>query len=49
MNNCGDITWSDMLFGTDENPPRFAKTCGFDDPREQRLLEMLGWKDVHHE
>lgn len=48
-NNYGDITWWDMLFGTYENPPRFTKTCGFDDPREQRLPEMLGWKDVHHE
>jgi sterol desaturase/sphingolipid hydroxylase (fatty acid hydroxylase superfamily) len=46
-NNYGDITWWDMLFGTYENPARFAKTCGFDDAREQRLGDMLRWRDVH--
>jgi sterol desaturase/sphingolipid hydroxylase (fatty acid hydroxylase superfamily) len=46
-NNYGDIPWWDMLFGTYENPRTFTATCGFDDPREQRLGEMLRWRDVH--
>ena len=46
-NNYGDITWWDMLFGTYENPTRFSGTCGFDDAREQRLGDMLRWRDVH--
>ena len=46
-NNYGDIPWWDMLFGTYENPRRFAATCGFDDAREQRLGDMLRWRDVH--
>jgi sterol desaturase/sphingolipid hydroxylase (fatty acid hydroxylase superfamily) len=46
-NNYGDFPWWDMLFGTYENPPRWDATCGFDDPREQRLLDMLAFKDVH--
>ncbi len=46
-NNYGDITWWDMLFGTYENPKDWTHTCGFDDEKEQRLLQMLAWKDVH--
>jgi len=46
-NNYGDIVWWDMLFGTYENPKEFAATCGFDDAREQRLAEMLRFRDVH--
>ena len=46
-NNYGDIVWWDMLFGTYENPPAFEKTCGFDDAREQRLVDMLRYRDVH--
>jgi sterol desaturase/sphingolipid hydroxylase (fatty acid hydroxylase superfamily) len=48
-NNYGDITWWDMLFGTYENPDKWAETCGFDSDREERLLEMLACKDVHEE
>ncbi|MBJ6760438.1 sterol desaturase family protein [Myxococcaceae bacterium JPH2] len=48
-NNYGDIPWWDMLFGTYENPPRWDATCGFDDAREQRLPEMLAFKDVHQD
>jgi hypothetical protein len=36
-----------MLFGTYENPKEFKATCGFDDGREQRLVEMLAYRDVH--
>ncbi|AXQ30939.1 sterol desaturase family protein [Solimonas sp. K1W22B-7] len=46
-NNYGDIVWWDMLFGTYENPERFDGRCGFDDAREQRLLDMLRYRDVH--
>lgn len=46
-NNYGDIVWWDMLFGTYENPKEFVHTCGFDDPKEQQLLPMLLYQDVH--
>ncbi|HEX7028348.1 MAG TPA: sterol desaturase family protein [Gammaproteobacteria bacterium] len=46
-NNYGDIVWWDMLFGTYENPKDFTATCGFDDEKEQRLVDMLLYKDVH--
>jgi sterol desaturase/sphingolipid hydroxylase (fatty acid hydroxylase superfamily) len=48
-NNYGDIVWWDMLFGTYENPEEFLYTCGFDDPKEQRLGDMLLYQDVHDE
>lgn len=48
-NNYGDITWWDMLFGTYENPKEWHHSCGFADPKEQQLLQMLAYKDVHHE
>lgn len=46
-NNYGDITWWDMMFGTYENPKEWTKTCGFTPPKEERLLEMLRFKDIH--
>ena len=46
-NNYGDLPCWDMLFGTYENPARFAASCGFDGGREQRLGDMLRWRDVH--
>lgn len=46
-NNYGDITWWDMLFGTYENPKEWVRSCGFDDTKEQRLFDMLAYKDVH--
>jgi sterol desaturase/sphingolipid hydroxylase (fatty acid hydroxylase superfamily) len=46
-NNYGDIVWWDMLFGTYENPRRFSATCGYEDFREQQLLPMLIYRDVH--
>ncbi len=48
-NNYGDIVWWDMLFGTYENPREFVHTCGFDDAKEQKLLPMLLYKDVHEQ
>jgi sterol desaturase/sphingolipid hydroxylase (fatty acid hydroxylase superfamily) len=46
-NNYGDIVWWDWLFGTYENPARFEDRCGFDPDKEERLPEMLAWRDVH--
>ncbi len=46
-NNYGDIVWWDMLFGTYENPKQFYGHCGFDGDREQRLGDMLRYRDVH--
>lgn len=48
-NNYGDITWWDMLFGTYENPPSWGDRCGFDDDKEEQLLPMLAWRDVHRD
>ena len=48
-NNYGDIVWWDMLFGTYENPKEWTETCGFDDEKEQQLINMLMYKDVHKE
>ncbi len=48
-NNYGDIVWWDMLFGTYSNPKKFESTCGFDNEKEQRLGDMLKFKDVHKE
>ena len=46
-NNYGDFAIWDMLFGTYENPKTWSNRCGFDEPRELRLKEMLQLKDVH--
>lgn len=46
-NNYGDITWWDMLFGTYENPKEWRHQCGFDADKEERLLAMLAYRDVH--
>lgn len=46
-NNYGDIVWWDMIFGTYENPKTWNATCGFDDEKEQQLLNMLRYEDVH--
>lgn len=48
-NNYGDITWWDMLFGTYENPKEWSHTCGFDAEKEEKLLAMLMYQDVHEE
>lgn len=46
-NNYGDIVWWDMLFGTYENPKEWVHSCGFDDEKEQQLIKMLKYKNVH--
>ena len=44
--NYGDIPLWDRLFGTVRAAPQFAERCGFDDGAEQRLGEMLLFRDV---
>jgi sterol desaturase/sphingolipid hydroxylase (fatty acid hydroxylase superfamily) len=46
-NNYGDSVWWDMLFGTYENPKEWTLSCGFTPEKEDRLLDMLAYKDVH--
>ncbi|MCR9214319.1 MAG: sterol desaturase family protein [Proteobacteria bacterium] len=46
-NNYGDIVWWDMLFGTYENPKEWTQTCGFTPEKEEQLLPMLAYKDIH--
>ncbi|WP_242604611.1 sterol desaturase family protein [Legionella fairfieldensis] len=48
-NNYGDIVWWDMLFGTYENPKEWSHACGFTPEREEQLVNMLAYKDVHKE
>jgi hypothetical protein len=36
-----------MLFGTYENPKKWIHSCGFDDAKEQQLIPMLKYIDVH--
>jgi sterol desaturase/sphingolipid hydroxylase (fatty acid hydroxylase superfamily) len=45
-NNYGDIVWWDMLFGTYENPKEWMHTCGFTPEGEERLIDMLVYRDV---
>lgn len=46
-NNYGDIPWWDRMFGTYENPSQVSVPCGYDDDKEQQLLPMLAFHDVH--
>lgn len=46
-NNYGDFSIWDMIFGTFENPENWEGACGFDEPKELRLKDMLQFKDVH--
>lgn len=36
-----------MLFGTYENSKEWVHTCSFTPEWEERLLDMLAYKDVH--
>lgn len=45
--NFGDITWWDRLFGTFKDTDKFAARCGFKEGREQKLGDMLLFKDVY--
>lgn len=45
--NFGDITLWDRLFGTFKDTDAFAARCGFRDGQEQRIGDMLLFRDVH--
>jgi sterol desaturase/sphingolipid hydroxylase (fatty acid hydroxylase superfamily) len=45
--NYGDITWWDRLFGTFRDADTFVPQCGFAPGREQRLAEMLLFRNVN--
>ena len=45
--NFGDLPIWDLLFGTFRNPPRFDDRCGFDEPRESRVWDMMIFRDVN--
>ena len=45
--NYGDIVWWDMMFGTWRNPERWDGR--FDPAREERLVDMLRFRDVHRD
>lgn len=46
-NNYGDLVWWDMLFGTYENPRDMNFKMGFDTDKENRLMDMIRFKDVN--
>ena len=48
-NNYGDFVFWDMMFGTYENPKSWSNHCGFDEPLELKLGDMLRLRDVHKE
>lgn len=48
FNNFSDIPLWDILFGTFENPKTNDKPCGFKPEREEKLVEMLLFKNVNN-
>lgn len=45
--NFGDITWWDRLFGTFKDTDKFAARCGFKEGREEKIFDMLLFRDVN--
>ena len=45
--NFGDITWWDRLFGTFKDACEFAPRCGFHKNHEEKIIDMLKFKDVY--
>ncbi|MEJ0062364.1 MAG: sterol desaturase family protein [Alphaproteobacteria bacterium] len=45
--NYGDITWWDRIFGTFRECQDFVPHCGYHGDREQKLVSMLRFADVH--
>jgi hypothetical protein len=45
--NFGDLTLWDRLFGTFKEAEAFAPACGFPGRHEERLAEMMMFKDVY--
>lgn len=45
--NYGDLPVLDLLFGTFDNPRTFEGECGFEPDREDRIEDMLAFRDVN--
>ncbi len=45
--NYSDLPIWDWMFGTLKNPVKSPRRCGFETQREQRVAEMLIFRDVH--
>lgn len=45
--NYSDITWWDRIFGTFKDTHEFADRCGFAETNEEKLKEILLFKDVY--
>lgn len=46
-NNYSDIPLWDMLFGTYENPHCDVSECGFEPDKEDRIDDIIAFRDVH--
>jgi sterol desaturase/sphingolipid hydroxylase (fatty acid hydroxylase superfamily) len=46
-NNYADLPVFDIMFGTYENPQVPVVNCGFTEDREDRLEDMLAFRDLH--
>src|SRR5687768_10273230 len=46
-NNYADLPIFDILFGTYENPRSSVKECGFAPEREDRIDDILAFRDLH--
>lgn len=45
--NFGDVTWWDRMFGTFREADDFAPECGFPDDNENKLWDMMKFRDVY--
>ena len=45
--NFSDLPIWDMLFGTFKNPKKMDEACGFKPEREEKLMDMLIFKNVN--
>jgi sterol desaturase/sphingolipid hydroxylase (fatty acid hydroxylase superfamily) len=48
FNNFADLPVWDMLFGTFQNPKTYQGLCGYKVEREQKIWDMLIFKDVNN-
>jgi sterol desaturase/sphingolipid hydroxylase (fatty acid hydroxylase superfamily) len=46
--NFSDIPLWDMLFGTFKNPKKMDEACGFKPEREEKMMDMLLFKNVNN-
>jgi sterol desaturase/sphingolipid hydroxylase (fatty acid hydroxylase superfamily) len=46
-NNYADLPVLDLMFGTYENAATVESQCGFSSGREERVADMLAFRDVH--